>query len=266
MRRGAAACLLFLLCACDEVQRPDLGALDLAVVDHPITAFDRDGDGIEDAEEERIARGYLPYLSIAADDACPTNGLVVRVTPGERAGQVRVRYAWLFDRACGDVAAEGDGGSFALVVDPRLPAPEGILSLRAVGRQDTACQRVSTCGRCGGQLSCELLGGLPAVWAGRDRHAAYASRGFNCTQVGVCRVECVDATMSAAPPIVNVGEPNVPLIRDLTTEGFIRPELGWQSASLLHHDPWGGEPFGASAGIATRLTADLVDPPACALP
>jgi len=256
--------VLAALAACNEVDYPDLGAPDLAREDHPITASDRDGDGLDDAEELRLASEYLPFLSVAPDDQCPTSGLVVRVTPGELAGQVRLRYGWLFDRVCGAVSLEGDGGSFSIVVDPARAGAAGIIALRGVGRQDTACQRLSTCGRCGGQLSCAELGDRPAVWAGRDRHTTYANRPQSCTQTGACMVACVDAQQSSAPPIVNVGEPNAPLIRDLTVEGFIRPELGWQSPSLLHYDPWGGQAFGSSPSVVERLTATLIDPSSCA--
>jgi hypothetical protein len=191
---------------------------------------------------------------------------VVRVTPAEHPGQVRLRYGWLFDRACLDTTQEGDGGSFSIVVDSTRAGSAGIVALRAVGRQDTTCQRLSTCGRCAGQPSCAELGGRAAVWAARGRHTSYANQPVSCTQVGNCHAECVDAPQGSVPPIVNVGEPEAQLVHDLTDEGFIRPELGWQSPSLLHHDPWGGQPFGTSSAIAARLSASLIDPSTCDLP
>ncbi len=264
--RAFTLCSALLAACAGPVAQEDLGLPDLSVFDRQPTATDRDADGLEDAEEDRLAKAYLPFLSLDPSDQCPTSGLVVRVTPGERAGQVRLRYAWIFDRSCAQVKSEGGGGSFALVVDPARAAPDGLISVRAIARRDTSCQRASTCGRCAGESSCATLGdaSLPAVWASTDSHALYADRPRTCTQVNNCAATCVDASQASAPPVLNVGEPDAPLIHDLTDEGFIRPELGWQSASLMHYDPWGGKPFGSISPIVRLLADEIDDPPTCA--
>ncbi len=257
---GLAACA-------PPFEHPDLLPPDLSVVIRQPTATDRDADGLEDAEEARLAQAYLPYLSLDPNDACPTSGLVVRVTPGERAGQVRLRYAWIFDRSCGPVPAEGGGGSYSVVVDPAVAAPAGVISIRAIARRDTSCQRISTCGACAGQSRCEALGpqGMPAVWASSGTHALYADRPLSCTQINNCAARCVDAAQPTVPTMVNVGEPGLPLVRDLTDEGFIRTDLGWVSPSLMHYDPWGGLAFGSTVPLDKLLAGSIDDPPSCAL-
>ena len=246
----ALACVL---AACGSPRADtDLGVVLDASVDRDVTATDRDGDGLDDAEELRIARDYLPFLAVGADDRCPTSGLVVRVTPAELSGLVRVRYAWVFDEDC-DAGRQGVVGGIGLLVDPSKPVSEGIVSLRTVSRPDSFCQALSTCGRCPGQLDCERLGGLPAVWAGVDRHAVYATRSLTCVQTAACMAVCEDAATSAAPPIVNVGEPDVPLVHDLTDEGFLSAAQGWKSTALYHYDPFGGLPFGDAPPLRSVL-------------
>src|SRR4029079_3047078 len=105
-----------LMTACVSMPTPgDFGAVDRSPTPGAITPTDQDGDGLEDSEEQRLASAYLPFLSVPPGDHCPTSGLVVRVTPAERAGQVRLRYAWLFDRVCAPVESEGGAGSFAML-------------------------------------------------------------------------------------------------------------------------------------------------------
>ena len=264
MKRATWVLLLAAVGCSSAFDRGDLGALDLAAPIRNITATDRDGDGISDADEATLATTYLPYLSLSGADTCSTNGLVVRVTPDAIAPRVRIRYAWLFDRSCTPVLIEGSAGSFSVLVDPTKSA--ATLSVRAVARAGTSCQHLSTCGQCLGERACETLGDppRPAVWASRDRHALYVNRAQSCVQTGACVEVCSDAPTAVTPTIVNVGEPDALLVHDLTDEGFIRPDAGWQSSSLLHYDPWGGAPFGGAESVALMLTSTLGDTPSCA--
>ena len=240
----------------------DLGPRD-AAVDRALTATDRDGDGLDDTEELAIARDYLPFLSIGGDEMCPTSGLVVRVTPAEIVGLVRVRYGWIFDRDC-NVGTRGVVGGFGVLVDPSRAAPDGIVSLRSVSRPDSFCQALSTCGQCPGQMACETRLGRPTLWASVNRHAIYANRSLSCLQSGACVALCENAATSAAPPLVNVGEPDAPLVRDLTDDGFISAANGWQSTELFHYDPFGGQPFGDGPSLRTVLDdPQRSDPPGC---
>lgn len=256
--------VLLLVAACHTGALPfDAGVVDLAGQDHAVNPADRDGDGIDDGVEMQIALTYLPFLSLSPSDGCPVSGLAVRVTPASVSPLVMVRYAWLFDRGCDATPVAGSGGSFSLVIDPIDGGAAGIVSLRAVGREGTGCQNLSTCGRCPGQLSCATLGGLPAVWAGVGSHALYVDRTLSCVQTSECAALCTDAARSAAPPIVNVGEPGAPLVGDLTTQGFITTANGWQSSALMHYDPWSGQPFGVIASVAEMLSGVEIDPPVC---
>jgi hypothetical protein len=258
--------LLLALAGCGDGGGSDLGAVDLSVVDLQVLAGDSDADGLTDAEEAQLASDYLPFLSVSATDACSTSGLVVRVTPTTPAPLVALRYVWLFDRACDGVALAGDGGVFVVIADPRKPAPDGIVSMRAIARPDSTCQRLSTCGRCTGESPCSELGGAPAVWAGRDRHSIYVDRSVSCTQTPPCMVACEDAEGGTRPPIVEIGEPGAPRVHDLTDAGFIQPMLGWTSAGLMHYDPWGDAPFGALPPLRQLLTDKTADAPTCSIP
>lgn len=258
--RGCAWALV--LAGCGTATGPtDLASSDLLAIDLHLTEADRDGDGLDDADELALATRFLPYLSIAPLDGCKTSGLVFRVTPAD-GGRVRIRYAWLFDRSCDAVVSEGGGGAISMLVDP---ADETIVSLRAIARPGTSCQAVSTCGVCLGQTPCATLGtpARPAVWLSQDRHGLFVNRTLRCTQTGACAATCADAPTPGAPPMINAGEPFAPLTRDLTRDGFVRSDNGWQSPSLMHHDPWGGLPFGNGPSVSSLLVGQNTDTPAC---
>lgn len=55
-----------------------------------LAANDQDGDGLDDAMELAWAQQYLPYLSVAPDEECPTSGIVVRVSPHPTAGFIHI--------------------------------------------------------------------------------------------------------------------------------------------------------------------------------
>jgi hypothetical protein len=266
MTRGWALLVILVGCNDGNLGPIDAGPLrDLASTDQAVNPADRDGDGLDDDVEGQLAIRYLPFLSLAAGDDCPVSGLAVRVTPAATSPFVMIRYAWLFDRECDNVAREGAGGSISLYVNPDLSAASGIIGMRAIAREGTGCQNISTCGQCLGQFTCASVQGgpMPAVWAGMDSHALYVDRVESCIQTNQCAATCTDASMSAAPPIVNVGEPGRPLINDLTTQGFITAANGWQSPTLMHYDPWSGLPFGAIAAVSDLLDGLAIDPPSC---
>jgi hypothetical protein len=56
-------------------------------------------------------------------------------------------------------------------------------------------------------------------------------------------------------PMDNAGEPDHPLVHDLTTAGFITAANGWKEAALMHFDPWKPGKFGGAGDVS----ADLVD-------
>ncbi len=231
------------------------------------TASDRDGDGLDDAMELAWAQQYLPFLSISPEDHCPTAGIVVRVEPLPTPGFVRVRYDVLYNQDCGVGGHIGDDERFAMTINVMMPPPDGIVTIKAVSHKGSACEKESDCGRCAGEMACATMvkNGTPwpAVWAARDKHGNYVDRATFCQVTNTCLDDCDDNPTPAALPIVNVGEPCFPLVRDLTTEGFITAANGWTNQQLYNSDPWGGQPFGGASVIASDLTDPAFDTPAC---
>ncbi|MSP60069.1 MAG: hypothetical protein EXR72_06945 [Myxococcales bacterium] len=247
---------------------PDGAAIDLATPDLAPRIVDRDGDGLDDAGELAHAAAYLPYLSLSPRDGCDTMGLLVRVRPHPAdPSLLHILYDQLYDRDCGLGGHPGDDEVFALTVDPARAPPSGIVAMKAISHQGTACERVSACGRCPGQTPCATLtkGGVPwpAVWPSRGKHGTYVNRAATCTLAGTCFDTCEDNPAPRAPPLVNAGEPGHPLVHDLTSEGFITDTNGWKSAALFHFDPWGPEKFGGAGVVANDLVDPAFDTPAC---
>jgi hypothetical protein len=229
-------------------------------------ANDADRDQLDDAMELAWAQQYLPYLSMSPEDHCPTAGIVVRVEPLAM-GFVRIRYDVLYDQDCGIGGHVGDDERFAMTINPAMPPPQGIVTIKAVSHKGSECGKESDCGQCAGQHACQTLDKngtpWPAVWAARDKHGNYVDRSSTCRIENTCLDDCDDSATPAALPIVNVGEPCFPLVHDLTTEGFIRAENGWTNTSLYNYAPWGGQPFGQSGVIASDLTDPDFEITAC---
>jgi len=273
-----AACLLFAACSEDEratagagvpegaaaladlAPQPDL-APDLAIVD-------RDQDGLDDARELAWAAAYLPYLSISPMDGCDTLGILVRVRPHPKnPTRLHVIYDQLYDRDCGLGGHVGDDEVFAATIDPARPPPGGIVALKAISHQGTPCQRVSECGRCMGQTACATLArgevAWPAVWPSRGKHGSYVNRASTCGAIMTCLDSCDDNPTPRLPPLVNAGEPDHPLVHDLTTDGFITAGNGWKNMELFHFDPWGGKKFGGAGIVSADLVDSAFDTPVC---
>lgn len=270
MRRALAALSLLAGCSGEgggPVAAPDAaaaGPLDAAATDGAPADRDLDGDGLGDAREMELALAYRPHLSLHPDDGCPLGGVVVRVRPhpGDPA-LVHVLYDHLFETDCGATGHVGDDEVFAITVDPSLPPPAGILAIRAIAHQSTACQRVSECGACGDMDACGTVDragqAWPVVFSSRDKHASYVSG---------CRWSCFDdcelAAAGADPPMVNAGEPDAHLVEDLTAAGLITAEAGWSEPALFDFDPWDpGREFGDAGVVASDLTDPAFDTPTC---
>lgn len=221
---------------------------------------DRDGDGLSDALEATLAHDALPFLSIHPNDGCRTHGIAVRITPHPRSpGLVMIRGVVLYNQDCGATRHPGDDEGFGVLVDPSLPAAAGILAVRAISHQDTACEHTTTCGSCGGLSPCTTAtkNGMayPVLYPSKDKHGNYVDSAV-CASSIVCDLGgCAQATTDAAVAVVNVGEPTHPLVDDLTAQGFITAANGWTETSLFHFDPWKPGDFGE----AGDLSADLVD-------
>lgn len=235
----------------------DAGAVDAGI--------DRDGDGLDDALEEQLARGYLPYLSMAPDDGCPLGGIVYRVRrhPDDPT-LVHLFFAHLYERDCGLTGHVGDNEDFGMTVDPAVPPPTGLKAIKSIGHEGTVCQQVTQCGRCTSLTACELTdAGQPVMYLSKGKHAGYVEKS-RCNPVTACLDTCTFNPVPRVPPMVNAGEPGRPLVRDLTDEGFITADAGWSEPSVFHFNPWdAGQMFGTVSGLAGRLVDTTFVPPAC---
>ena len=64
---------------------------------------------------------------------------------------------------------------------------------------------------------------------------------------------------------MNVGEPAKPLVKNLTTEGFITAANGWSEPTLMNFDPWKAGKFGGAGDVSSDLVDDafVVDTTSC---
>jgi hypothetical protein len=255
------------------------GAMDTVDADASVDAapdapvkIDRDEDGLDDRDEQRIATDYLPFISLDPSDACPRSGLVARVRPHPAdAMKLLVVYSHLFERDCGLSGHVGDNEAFGVAIDPTLPAPAGILAIRTASHQNTPCERVTECTTCSGdpRAQCDVVldgsASWPVLYASRDKHGQYAAKS-KCSLFGTCFDQCTLAAQRARPPVVNVGEPVRPLTNDLTADGFITSANGWSESELMSFDPWdGAKDFGGAGNIAGDLQDSELEPAPCAL-
>lgn len=239
----------------DEVM-PDGSQVDLDA-DTPV--IDNDGDGLDDAYELALANDYLPFISLAPDDGCTRDGLVVRVRPHPQdPTKISIFYDHLFESDCGLNGHTGDDEMFGIAIDPQVPPPLGILAIKTASHQNTPCERVTECTTCGVGNACDMaaMAGAtyPVIYASKDKHGQYATKG-SCG-FGTCFDSCTLNAAPAHPAIVNAGEPGHPLATNLTTEGFITAGNGWTKAELMNVDPWAPGDFGGAGAIADDLIDD----------
>lgn len=229
---------------------------------------DLDLDGLDDAWEEKIARDYLPFLSLDPGDGCPRGGIVVRVRPHpDNAALIHIVYDHLYEKDCGLTAHAGDNEAFGATIDPNVPPPAGILTLVAIGHQATICEKTTKCGSCGGLDACATAmkngAAYPVVFSSKDKHAGYVQKD-KCNPILSCFDTCTLAPSSTDVPLVNVGEPGAPLVKDLTDQGFITQANGWTEQDLFHCDPWNtSKDFGGAGNIAGDLVDAAFVPPVC---
>lgn len=231
---------------------------------------DSDGDGLSDALEAKLAAEYAPYLSLHPSDGCKTHGVLVRIAPHPREkGRVMMWLDVLFQKDCGANGHVGDNEMSGIVIDPAKPAPAGILAVRSISHQNTACQRVTTCGLCPGMTACTtaIRSGvaLPVIFASKDKHGTYVDEA-TCDQSFVCDFGgCALSPSPSTAPIVNVGEPTKPLVTNLTTQGFVTAANGWTEPAVMDFDPWKPGDFGGAGDVSKDLVDDafVIDTAAC---
>ncbi len=231
-----------------------------SVIDAPAAIVDNDMDGLDDAYEQKLANDYMPFISLAPDDGCTRDGLLVRVRPHPAdPTKIFILYDHLFESDCGLTGHIGDDEVFGVAVDPSIPAPGGILAIKAASHQNTPCERVTQCTTCSNdsRSACDMapIGGVmyPVVYASKDKHGQYATKG-SCG-FGTCFDSCTLNTTADHPPVVNAGEPAHHLVDNLTTQGFITTANGWTKPELMNFNPWIGGKFGGAGDVSM----DLVD-------
>ena len=247
------------VCACSGSHRASTdGAADVAsdVAGDVAMLIDDDGDGLDDAVETQLATAYMPYVSLDPGDGCPLDGMVVRVRPHPAdPTAILIVYDHLFANDCGLDGHAGDDEVFGVAIDPAMPAPMGILAIRAVSHQNTPCERDTQCSTCGdSRPACDRATDMtPIVYASKDKHGSYATLA-QCPLIGTCLDQCTLNPARRTPPVVNAGEPDHHLVGDLTTQGFVTAD--WPG-ELQHFDPW--DPV-HNFGGAGNIAKDLVDP------
>ncbi len=240
----------------DALAAPDAAVADDAAV---VTA-DLDHDGLADADELRMASEYLPFLSVSDTDACPRSAILFRMRPHpDDASRIAVTMVVLYETDCGSAGHVGDDEVFGMAIDPSRPAPEGILAIRTIAHQNTACEAVTDCGEACGLDACTLglrRGAMyPMIFASRDKHGWYAHE-RQCDNACFFTNFCDVASAGAEPMLWNAGEPDAHLVTDLTAAGMITAANGWTETELFDFDPWADRDFGG----AGNTTSDLVDP------
>lgn len=231
---------------------------------------DGDGDGLDDGFEAQVASAYFPYYSVAPDDKCPRHGVLFRVSPHPQdTTKLMIWYVVLFEKDCGAGGHPGDDEVFGAIVDPAQPPPAGLLALRAISHQGTLCERITTCGVLPGCKPCTTAskGGaaFPVVFTSVNKHGGYVFEN-ECDTNFICDFGgCTLNPTPSAPPMVNAGEPDKPLVNDLTSQGFINAGEGWTEPSLMNFDPWGGKDFGSAGNVTDDLqdAAFVVSPSGC---
>ena len=264
---------LFAACGQPAADRVDAAIddprIDAAVTHDVSTAIvDDDLDGLDDALETQLAIDYMPFVSLDPSDGCTLDGMLVRVRPHPAdATKVQIIYDHLFQTDCGLGGHVGDDEVFGVTIDPAVPAPAGILAIKAVSHQNTPCERDTECATCGdARPACDLAADGDAMWpvvyASKDKHGQYATIG-QCPFLGTCLDQCTLNVHRVRPIVVNAGEPDHPLVTDLTAQGFVTAANGWTEAALQHFDPWSPT---AKFGGAGNIASDLQDPAFLAAP
>jgi hypothetical protein len=227
---------------------------------HCVTKDD-DGDGVDDGLEREVAEMNFPKVMLAKGESCGApHGVIYRVRRHpQRPERLAITYIVLYDTDCGQLNGHvGDAETFAITVDldvqPGGPATVGV---KAWAHAGTQCGSTSSCEAAPGTAACAEPGStsLPpevVIWASSDKHANYLS-------TSTCGDNCFDSCSAGerlTGPLLNVGEPDHPLVHDLTDQGFVTAANGW-NAQLLHFDPWGSAEFSGGGRTDTPLAEQL---------
>jgi hypothetical protein len=224
---------------------------------------DADGDGLDDDLEREIAELNFPTLYLAQGEPCGTpHGVIYRARRHPlNPRRVAVTYIVLYGVDCGSLNGHlGDAESFAITVDldaqPGAPATVGIEAWAHAG---TPCGSTSSCDTRAGTSACAYdEAGAPdgmVVFSSASKHASYLAR-------STCSDNCLDSCSPGerlTGPLLDVGEPDRPMVNDLTDQGFVRAADGWD-AKLLHFNPWSTAEFAGGGRLDQPLENNLAPP------
>jgi hypothetical protein len=225
---------------------------------------DADGDGLDDDFEREIAELNFPKVYLATSEPCGTpRGVIYRARRHpQNPSRVAVTYIVLYGVDCGTLNGHlGDAESFAITVDldvePGAPATVGIEAWAHAG---TVCASTSSCDAQAGTSACGFADGDGGVgemivYASAAKHASYLSS-------STCIDNCFDSCNMGdriSGPLLNVGEPDHPMVTDLTTQGFVQAADGWD-AKLLHFNPWSALEFAGGGRLDVPLGSNLAPP------
>ena len=189
---------------------------------------DRDGDGLPDECEARLAAAFAPELladredclwdSTASGGAHLRGGYLYVVAPLER-GRVRIAYLPAYFRDCGwggvarvmrfgrSDAHDGDSELIVLDLAPG-PGPEGLevggvfLSAHCGGRAGGDCRWFRGRALNDFAWTAERRLGAPRVWVSTGKHAHYRSRG-DCDRGHWRQEGCADRPVAYRFPVVS---------------------------------------------------------------
>lgn len=221
---------------------------------------DADGDGVDDAFEREVAEANFPKVLLASDESCGApHGVVYRVRRHPlNPKRLAITYIVLYANDCGALGTGhvGDAESFAITVDlDAQPGAAATVGVAAWAHAGTTCGSTSSCETAAASGACGEAKSVNAppevvIWSSRDKHANYLAR-------STCSDNCLDRCSAGERvwgPLLDVGQPDHPLVRDLTTQGFVQRADGWAD-ELLHFDPWGTAEFSGGG----RLDQPLLD-------
>lgn len=249
-----------LLCTSDAQCGGTAGACNLGYC----ALKDNDGDGIDDDLEAEVAELNFPKLYLAQDESCGApHGVIYHVRRHPQDTQrLAITYVVLYDADCGDLTGHsGDAETFAITVDLHAqPGANATVGVQTWAHAGTACGSTSSCQAAPGTGACgeSAAANVPAsvvVWSSSSKHAEYLSR-------STCSDNCLDSCSPGeliTGPLLNVGEPDHPLVTDLTDQGFVTLAGGWNPV-LLHINPWGSAQFSGGGYLDTVLVERIAPP------
>jgi hypothetical protein len=225
---------------------------------------DQDADGIDDDLEREVAERNFPNVQLDVNELCGgPHGVLyhVRRHPANPA-RLAITYTVLYGIDCGGISGHvGDAESFAITVDldaqPGAAATVGVMALAHAG---TSCASTSSCETAAATGECATPPGTSAsslvtIYSSQNKHANYLS-------TSTCDDNCFDQCnpgQRLLGPLVDVGEPDHPLVTDLTTQAFVQSASGWAD-ELLHFNPWSSAQFSGGGNLARPLGTLLAPP------